>query len=107
MSENKYPSKLLVWVQSLNGDMSAEPDYNQVFYTEREMTAFMNFLNRQKYDVRIEEHKPKLRELTRLSWFEKLAYLLPFKTQISDILVDVVKLVMGFVLGYLTKQLWQ
>ncbi len=107
MPESKYPSKLLVWLQSKNGDINPNPDYDIVFYSEKEMNNFIDYMNRKNQDIRIEEHKPKLKELKRLNFFEKLSYTIPFKNQISDILVDVIKLILGFILGYFTKQLLQ
>ena len=105
MSKSSYPTKILVWAQGRNGDINLQPDYSIVFYTERETDRFISRLEENKTPFRIEEHKPKLKELTRLSFFQKLAYLTPFKPQLADILVDILKFIIGFALGILTKQL--
>src|SRR6478736_8709414 len=103
MSESKYPTRIEAFALMNDGAGNRPPVYNEIFYTHKEWENFFDFLRNQKTQYQIKEFKPKLKELTRLNFFEKLSYVIPFKTQLSDILVDIVKIIIGIIIGLISS----
>ena len=85
-----------------------EQDFSQavtevVVYDELEQNNIIKIFDDSRHWIRT--RKPKLKELDRFNWLEKLSYVLPFKTQLSDLIVDALKFLSGIGLGYLINQI--
>lgn len=103
MCKQTYPTKIKAYSLFNNPPLSKEPEFVEILYTETELDNFKSVLNENKVSYQLQEFKPKLKELKRFNLFEKLAYAIPLRTQLSDILVDAIKVIIGIIIGYGAK----
>lgn len=98
----KLPFVLQFYTRVKGQDFS-EPQTETVVYDEIERDNILKIYDDGSRWTRT--RKPKLKELDRFNWLEKLSYVLPFKTQLSDIIVDILKFLSGLGVGYLINQI--
>lgn len=103
MASRKYPvvlSSTANWKAKETDEL--KPFIVKVVYNDLEYDSFVNFYRNQKTGYYIlSERKPKLKELTELSFWQKAAYFLPFKNQVSDVIVEAIKFTVTLLLGAL------